>query len=321
MQTREAANANPHAPCRGSPRPRIAAIDLGSKTFKAVLGERLDSGQDNGQSHGLVTRLLDKRRVGLGLDVANHGGVISEAKLAEAKRALEALKSICEREGSTAIVAVATWAIRTARNGGELLVAARRLGIQVEVVSGEREAELAYLAVSGGAPGKLVCELGSQSMQLAWRPSRHIQSLSIPAGYERIYPEFIRDTGKFTQARAAYAAFLDAEVGKLPAGSDAFIGIAMNSLACFVTGKTKAQVTDRYLSHALVAEKVDALAGLTKTAFASLKATAAKPDKVLSSLILLDYMLGRTGHDRAFIAKAELPVGLIVEHFEGRGTR
>jgi hypothetical protein len=304
----ESEKLSARAPFGESSRAKIAAIDLGSNTFKAAVGEL--------QGPRLVTRLLGKQRVGLGMHVAANRGIISEEKLSEARCALEALKSLCEREGCTTIVAVATRAVRAATNSGALVDVARELGVEMEIVSGEREAELAYLAVSGGKPGKLVCELGSQSMQLGWRPSKRIESLSINAGYQLVYPGLIRDAGHMTQARDAYSAFLDREVGALPTGSDAFIGIAMNTMACFVTALHKTRVTDRYLSHACVREKMRILGGLTTTAFASLKATTPKVDKILSSLILLDYLLGRSGHDRAFIAQSELPVGLIIECFE-----
>lgn len=313
MQPGEPIKDNPPGPRRASPASKVAAIDLGSKTFKAVLGEI--------QGDRIVTRRLDKRQVGLGMDVVNNRGVISKEKLADAGSALAELKSICEREGSGEILAVATRAVRTARNGEAILEAARALGLTVEIASGEREAELAYLAVTGGEPGKLVCELGSHSMQLAWRTSRQIESISIALGYQRAYPDFIRDAGYFTQAREAYTTFLDGEIRGLRTTSDELIGISMNTMACFVTGKQKADVTDRHLSHACIREKMRALAALTKTEFTSLKAITPKADKALSSLILLDHMLERTGHEQAFIAESELPVGLIVEHFEGVATR
>jgi len=313
VDPRKSIEHSPPALCSDSPATKIAALDLGSKTFKAVLGEV--------QDRRIVTRLLKKRLVGLGKDVAKNRGVIGTETLAEAKRALAELKSVCEREGSTTVVAVATRAVRIARNGGELLDAARELGIIAEIATGEREAELAYLAATGGEANKLVCELGSHSMQLAWRQSGRVESISIAAGYERVYPDFIRDASDFAQSRDDYTAFLEREVQVLPAGSDALIGIAMNTMACFVTGMQKAQVTDRYLSHARIRDKVRALAALTRAEFTSLKAATPKADKILSGLILLDHMLECSGHERVLIAEAELPVGLIIEQFEGAAAR
>jgi len=313
VQRRASIADNPTGARSGLSASKVAALDLGSKNFKAVLGE-LEEGR-------LVTRILDKRLVGLGIDVAGNRGVISKETLAKARAALKELKSICEREGCTRILAVATRAVRAARNGGDILDAARELGLTVEIATGEREAELGYLAVTGGEAGKLVCELGSHSMQLAWRQSGPVESISIAAGYERVYPEFIEAAGSFSEARDAYTAFLDREVQRLPRGSEELIGIAMNSMACFVTGKRKSEVTDRYLSHARIREKARELAALTKPEFDALKSTTAKADKVLSGLILFEHMLERTGHERGFIAEPELPVGLIVEHFQGAATR
>lgn len=308
MQPDEAKKDNSSAPGRRPPTTKVAALDLGSKTFKAVLGEI--------QGQRIVTRRLGKRQVGLGMDIANNGGLISEEKLAIAGAALTELKSICVREGSSEILAVATRALRIARNGEAILDSARGLGFAVEIASGEREAELAYLAATGGKPGKLVCELGSHSMQLASRGPGRSEFISIALGYERAYPDFIRDARYFKQARDAYTAFLERKVPKLEVRGDGLIGLSMNTMACFVTGKQKAQVTGRCLSHSCIREKLRALGALTTSEFTSLKAGTPNADKILSSLILLDHMFERTGHDRALIAESELPVGLIVEHFE-----
>lgn len=292
---------------------RVVALDLGSRNFKAVLGEL--------QDRCIVTRLLDKRLVGLGADVAANQGIISEETLARARTALAELKSVCEREGSTEILAVATRAVRAARNSGDVLAVARELGLTVEIATGEREAELGYLAATNGEAGRLVCELGSQSMQLAWRRSGPIESISIAAGYERVYAKFIGDADDFTHARNAYTSYLDHELRDLPTDSDDLIGIAMNTMACFVTGRQKSEVTDCYLSHASIRMKVQELAALTKFEFDSLKSITAKVDKVLPGLILFEHMLERTGHERGFIANPELPVGLIIEYFQGAVTR
>lgn len=313
VQSPEPTDIEATGSCDSPSAPRVAALDLGSKNFKAVLGEL--------QDRRVVTRLLGKCPVGVGADIVVNQGVISEETLDRARTALAELKIVCERAGSTEFLAVATRAIRAARNGEDIVDAARELGVEVEIATGEREAELGYLAVTNGKAGSLVCELGSQSMQLAWRQSGPIQSIAIGAGYERVYDEFIRDAASFSQARGAYAAFLDGEIRSLPESSDEFIGMAMNSMAGFITGVSKSQVTDRNLSRARVREKKEALNGLTESEFGRLKASTPKGDKILSGLILFDYMLGRTGHEQGFIAESELSVGLIVEHFENGTDR
>ena len=313
MQHREFPEANVPGPGGASNAWRIAALDLGSRVFKAVLGEI--------QDRRIVTRLLGKRLVHLGTAVAENGGVISSETLADAKGALEELKSIGEREGATEFRAVATRAVRAAENSGDILDVARELGLTVEIVTGEREAGLAYLAVTGGEAGSLVCELGSHSMQLAWRRAGPVETVSVASGYEQIYPEFIDDAADFTQARNSYRAFLDSDVQFPATGINRLIGMAMNTMACFVTGMQKPQVTDQNLSQSLIRRKIQALCSLTRDEFQEVKSATDRADKILSGLILIDYMLERTGKGEVFIAEAELPVGLIVEYFEGVGTR
>ena len=139
----------------------VCAIDLGSRNFKAVVG-RVSGG-------AIVTRLLDKVRLDLGEHLAENRGSVSEAKIAEILDALDALAARGRAEGASKVLAVGTRALREARNAGAVIHAARAAGIEIEVASGEREAELGYLCATGGAPNRLVSDLGSQSLEIAWK--------------------------------------------------------------------------------------------------------------------------------------------------------
>ena len=57
---------------------------------------------------------------------------------------------------------------------------------------------------------------------------------------------------------------------------------------------------------------------VTPEQFEALKRSNLKADKLLAGLIFLDYLLEVSGHGQALIADVELPVGLIVEYFQGR---
>ena len=142
----------------------VCAIDLGSRNIKAVVG-RISSG-------AIFTRLLGKVRMDLGQHLAENRGSISKAKIAEILDALDSLAARGRAEGASTVLAVGTRALRDARNADVVVRAAGASGIPIEVASGEREAELAYLCATGGAPNRLVSDLGSQSLEIAWRTER-----------------------------------------------------------------------------------------------------------------------------------------------------
>ena len=77
-------------------------------------------------------------------------------------------------------------------NKEALIRAVREAGILLEIADASREGELAYLAVTGGAARRLVCDFGSQSMQLAWKTVGRIDAQSWDFGYERAYATFFR---------------------------------------------------------------------------------------------------------------------------------
>ena len=160
-------------------RQRVCALDLGSRNFKAVIGFR------NGGS--VVSRLLCKHTMHLGKEIADNGGVIGSAKLAEVRDALEALVDVCRQEGASTVLGIATRAVREARNGADVVALAAALGIDVEIADGSREAAVGYLAATGGAANRLVSDFGSRSLEIAWRLAGPLETGYVACGYEDAY--------------------------------------------------------------------------------------------------------------------------------------
>lgn len=117
---------------------RFASIDVGSNTVKLTLVERdLD---------GAFTPLLDMShttRLGEGI----HARRLREAAIRRTLDVLRDYVQICREYGAQAIAAVGTSALRDAVNREDFLIRAREVGVEVEVISGEEEARLSYLAV------------------------------------------------------------------------------------------------------------------------------------------------------------------------------
>ena len=295
----------------GHPGTTVCAIDLGSRNFKAVVG-RISNGE-------VVTRLLDKVRVDLGEHLAQNRDFISKAKTAEIVDALGSLAARGRAEGASRVLAVGTWALRQARNAEVVVRAAEMAGIQVEVASGEREAELAYLCATGGAPNRLVSDLGSHSLEIAWRTENAIESRCVEPGYEGAYAACFADASGFSAARAEYDAFLTRNVDCVPSGTERLLSLASNTAASYVLGRPREEVTGQPLTHAALDAEIRRLEQLSPAAWRKHRDTTARADKILPGLVVLDHLMRRSGHREAVVVEAELPVGIVIDHLTRTG--
>jgi exopolyphosphatase / guanosine-5'-triphosphate,3'-diphosphate pyrophosphatase len=85
----------------------VCAIDMGSNTFKLILGEM--------QEGNYVQHHFTKTRLGVGDDMSKTG-VISPPKLKEIRQTLQKYLAICDSKGITTRAAVATPAFGEAKN-------------------------------------------------------------------------------------------------------------------------------------------------------------------------------------------------------------
>jgi exopolyphosphatase/guanosine-5'-triphosphate,3'-diphosphate pyrophosphatase len=115
---------------------RAACIDIGSNTTRLLVAERVD---------GALVEIHQERaftRIGRGLAAR---GIIGADKIAEVVAVVSGQVAVARTHGAQEIRGVATAAIRTAANGAALVQAiAAGTGLEVEIVSGEDEARLAF---------------------------------------------------------------------------------------------------------------------------------------------------------------------------------
>ena len=289
----------------------VCAIDLGSRNLKAVVG-RVSGG-------AIVTHLLEKVRLDLGEHLEENGGFLSEAKVAEILDALEALAARGRAEGASKVLAVGTRALREACNAGAVVRAAREAGIALEVASAEREAELGYLCATGGAPNRLVSDLGSQSLEVAWRTGSSIESRCVDLGYIDAYLAWFAGASGFAEAWAGYDAFLARRIHDLPRETEQLLCLASSTAASYVLGRSKAEVANRPLPLTALDSAMRRLERLAPAAWRVHRDTTARAEKILPGLVVLDHLMRRSGHREAVVVEAELPVGLIVRHYVGSG--
>lgn len=162
----------------------ISILDLGSNSFQWLVAET--------DGRRVQTRYQCKRHVRLASSM-EHGALSAEGLA----RALEAVSELSSSLPALwrplPVVAVATGAIRQSSNGGQLLRAIEvATGIGVQMISGEREAQLAYLGAlsdrsesfSHGSDSRVaVIDLGGGSLEAAVGQGIHPQqAYSTPRG-------------------------------------------------------------------------------------------------------------------------------------------
>ena len=148
---------------------RYAVIDAGTNSIKFHIGER-----DVGGKWRTVVDRAEMTRLGEGLA---QQGVIIDAALERTATAIAAMVDEAKRHGVRAIAAVGTAGLRIASNGSQVVAAIEaRTGIHIDVISGEEEGRLAYVAAKAGLglnKGSLVVfDTGGGSSQVHLRARR-----------------------------------------------------------------------------------------------------------------------------------------------------
>ena len=131
---------------------RFAVIDVGTNSVKFHIGER----SPDGAWRTIVDR-AEVTRLGEGLDEA---GQLGEEPMERTATAIADMADEAKRDGVEEIAAVGTAGLRSSSNSEAFVQAVReRAGVEIEVIPGEEEARLTFLAVTsslGVGDGSLV---------------------------------------------------------------------------------------------------------------------------------------------------------------------
>jgi exopolyphosphatase / guanosine-5'-triphosphate,3'-diphosphate pyrophosphatase len=140
---------------------RIAVVDLGTNTTRLLVADVVDGRVQELDRRNAVTRL------GEGVDA---GGELLEGATRRVFKALEEYRRAIDELGAERTVAVATSAVRDARNGESFRRELReRFGVDARIISGDEEARLTFAGATaerpdGGDP-VLVLDIGGGSTE------------------------------------------------------------------------------------------------------------------------------------------------------------
>lgn len=171
--------------------PNYAVIDIGTNSVKFNISER----RADGTWRTIVDR-ADITRLGEGLEKT---GEISSDAMQRTVDAIAAMVAEAHTNNAVQIAAVGTMGMRTARNSQQFIDAVeQKCGVKVEVISGDEEGRLAYIAVKSGlglAEGSLaIFDTGGGSSQFTFGHGSTVEErFSLNVGAVRYTAQFHLD--------------------------------------------------------------------------------------------------------------------------------
>ncbi len=230
----------------------------------------------------------------LGEGVA-YAPVLREDAMDRTARAIAAFAEEARAEGAFPQT-FATAAVRTARNGEEFCARVKKMcGVELDVVSGEEEGELALCGALGGADGSVVDIGGASTEVCARRGGKRDFAVSLNVGAVRLYDRCGDDKARLSVA-------IDEEIAPLtavlPPRTYAVGGTAC-TLAALMQGLEPYDAA-RVNDFPMTAEKVKALAhtllALTPSERAALKGMdVRRADIIAGGALLLAKIMEKLG--------------------------
>jgi exopolyphosphatase/guanosine-5'-triphosphate,3'-diphosphate pyrophosphatase len=168
---------------------RVASIDIGTNTILLLIAK-----VEGGQIHPLFEKETVAR---LGEDVQKNN-ILLKGAMDRGLQTLAQYLKWCQEFEVQKIFAAGTSALREAKNSEDFLkLAKEKLNLSIDIISGEEEARLSFLAVAEDLQEKekpiLVVDIGGGSTELILGKGDQIkQWISLPIGSVRFTEQFLQ---------------------------------------------------------------------------------------------------------------------------------
>ena len=300
---------------------RHAVVDVGTNSVKFHIGER---GAD-GEWRKVVDRAKTTR---LGDGLQETGRLNAEPM----DRTVEAIAEMAEEARQNrvaAIAAVGTAGLRIAPNSADLVTAVQaRSGVLIEIISGEQEGRLAYLAAVAGLgpmPGsRVVFDTGGGSSQFTFGFGDRVdERFSIEVGAVRYTEQYDLDGLVSEEVLAEVLAALDTDLGRLEGRPrpDSLIamGGAVTNLAAVKHGLIKYD-PDIVQGTVLDQSEVDRQIELYRTLRVDDRRTIVglqpqRADLILAGACIVRTVLGKLGKTSLTVSDRGLRHGVLEDRF------
>ncbi len=200
---------------------RIAAIDIGSYSTRLTIAET--KGKD-------INVLLEKGYItSLGSGV-KETGLLKRDRIEETLRVLEEYRKDIEKLGVEKVIAVATEALRRAKNSQEFIRLVReRTGIDIRIIPPEEEGRLAFLATAYSLKPEgefLVIDQGGGSTEFIFGKDLDTQDVtSLPIGIVNLTETFLKHDPPTKEEIKRLYSFLEEKIRPLKREVNEIIGL------------------------------------------------------------------------------------------------
>ena len=163
---------------------KAAAVDIGTNSCRLLIGEKKSA-----QSFDILLRKLEITRLGEGVDKSRK---LKQQAVDRVFEALKKFRTIIDQYQINKIRVIGTSALRDVDNSDILSEKLGELGFKLEIISGEKEAELNYLgAASDLDTDFLLIDIGGGSTEFIWPEAEGIKFKSLDIGCVRMTEKFI----------------------------------------------------------------------------------------------------------------------------------
>jgi exopolyphosphatase/guanosine-5'-triphosphate,3'-diphosphate pyrophosphatase len=303
---------------------RVAAIDIGSNSVRLLVAEALRGG---------AYRILDEERepTRLGRSV-DKNGQLDEESMARTIEALRTFRQIADGFQATHLRTIATCAVREARNGPDFCRRVReQVGIDVEVISGEKEAHYAFESVRHAfdlaGRNVVVADIGGGSTEIVFASGSLVESIvSTPLGAVRLTEQFgtAEDVSPdaFVRLQEAVATCLKKRVAKPLFAPHFLVGsggtfTTLAELAMAARHEVGQPVAGCRISHAEVRHLLDRLRRLPlKGRRSEAGMTPDRADIIVAGLAIVDGLMRRFRINMLVVHTRGVRDGLVRELIE-----
>lgn len=191
---------------------RVGVIDLGSNTTRLLVMEFSPDG-----SYRVIDEAKQQVRLSEGLEPI---GLLQPKAMERTMASLHSFQAVCRLHQVREVLAVATAAVRQAKNGAEFLRRVEtEVGFRFRVLSGPEEAWLGYLGMANtlAVEDAILVDVGGASTEVSRIAGRELlESVSLPFGAVTLTERFLTKDPCSAGELRALRAFLQQQWNALP---------------------------------------------------------------------------------------------------------
>lgn len=261
---------------------KTAIIDIGSNSVRLML-----------TADGKVLyKTLNTTRLGEGLAASSR---LKPEAIARTAAAVSQFRARAAEEGASEIRAFATAAVRSSENGKDFTALVESMcGLKVEILSGEKEAEIGILGALGDRDGSLIDAGGASTEIIVRKSGTVVYEKSVNIGVVRLKDRCGADAEKLAAAASEAAE----EYGTVPFVPPVFaVGGTVTTLAAVLRGMREYQpseITGTVISAQTMRELAARLTGMTAPEIACLPGVpAGRADVLGGGAVLYSVLMNR----------------------------